>query len=92
MQTDSLSKSCSLARYLLDQIARLTDQQNAAFERATFVGMTDEEARQIDKRRDRIAQLVKQLALFYPGRTITEPEPYEIPAQELDLWLRERAI
>ena len=72
MQTNSLSKSCSLARYLLDQIARLTDQQNAAFERATFVGMTDEEARQIDKRRDCIAQLVKQLALFYPGRTITE--------------------
>lgn len=92
MQTNSLAKNCSLAAHLLAQIARLSDQQNAAFKRATFVGMTDDEARQIDKRRDRIAELVKQLALFYPERTITEAEHYEIPAQELDLWLQERAI
>ena len=92
MPTNSLRKSRSLRSDLLAQIARLSDQQQAALDMATFVGMTDEEARQIEKRRDRIAQLVKHLAEFDPERTPTEPEHYEIPAEGLELWLEERVL
>ena len=43
------------------EIERLTAEQTAALKSATYVGMTSEEARQHDARRNRITQLAQQL-------------------------------
>ncbi len=47
---------------LKQEIDRLFELQRAALQKATFLGMTPDEAKEIDKRRELITHLVDQLA------------------------------
>lgn len=47
---------------LKTEIDRLTNLQSDALKQATFVGMTPDEAKDYDARRDQILGLVQQLA------------------------------
>ena len=51
-----------LVESLTSEIIRLNDEQVEALQRAAFVGMTDDEAREYDMRADLIAELVKKLS------------------------------
>jgi hypothetical protein len=46
------------------EIDRLGEQQSEALKNATYVGMTAEEARQYDARRQQITKLVEELRLL----------------------------
>ena len=90
MRANSLPKSWSVTGQLLAKVARLSDEQNAALETATFVGMTDDEAREIDERRDSIARLLNQLAAICREKPQVESGHQEIPDEQLDVWLQKR--
>ena len=46
------------------EIDKLSEQQSEALKTATYVGMTAEEARQYDGRRQQITKLVEELRLL----------------------------
>jgi hypothetical protein len=46
------------------EIDRLTQVQADALKSATFIGMTPDEAKEYDERRQKIRELVKELALL----------------------------
>jgi hypothetical protein len=46
------------------EIDRLTQVQADALKSATFIGMTPDEAKEYDERRQKITELVKELALL----------------------------
>jgi hypothetical protein len=54
-------KAAELIDRLKRQIEQLTLEQTDALKSATYVGMTPEEARQHDERREKITQLTQQL-------------------------------
>ncbi|HKU26639.1 MAG TPA: hypothetical protein VJQ54_14275 [Candidatus Sulfotelmatobacter sp.] len=47
-----------------EEIDKLTEQQNDALNSATYLGMTTDEAKEYEERRDRILKLVRDLALL----------------------------
>jgi len=51
-----------LVESLTSEIIRLNDEQVEALQRAAFIAMTDDEAREYDMRADLIAELVKKLS------------------------------
>ena len=46
------------------ELSDLFHQQNDALEDAVFIGMTDEQSKQFEKRRERIAELTARLEKF----------------------------
>ena len=46
---------------LKEEIERLTEQQSEALRAATYIGMTPDEAREYDERRDYILTLLREL-------------------------------
>jgi len=46
------------------EIDRLSEKQAEALKTATYLGMTPDEAKEYDERRERIAELVQQLQLL----------------------------
>jgi hypothetical protein len=49
---------------LQHEIHCLTEEQTDAMETATFIGLTENETRQYDARRERIMELVRELRLL----------------------------
>lgn len=47
-----------------EEIEKLTEQQNEALQSATYLGMTTDEAKEYEERRDRILSLVESPALL----------------------------
>ena len=54
------------------EITKLSDQQNDAIKQASFIGMTDAETRQYNRRAARIRDLVEELTMVYP-RKVEDP-------------------
>ena len=57
----SLPRSITLFQTLTAEITRLSEQQIDAMRTATFVGMTEAEAHELEQRRARIRELVREL-------------------------------
>jgi uncharacterized protein YeaC (DUF1315 family) len=58
------SDTVSAVHQLKQEIDTLTEEQAQALRTAVYVGMTPEEAREYDERRQRITQMVQELALL----------------------------
>lgn len=59
-----LSKTTKTIHLIKEEIDNLTEQQNQALKTATYLGMTTDEAKEYEQRRDRILGLVESLALL----------------------------
>ena len=53
---------------LRQEIDELIDEQTEALKRATFIGMTPDDAKKYDARRQTIARLIQQLAEIQKGQ------------------------
>ncbi len=60
--------SFEVLQTLTAEITRLSEQQIDAMRTATFVGMTADEARQLEQRRARIRELVRELEVLTSER------------------------
>lgn len=56
------SETTEAVHRIKEEIDKLTEQQSEAIKTATYVGMTTDEAKEYDERRDRILKLVRDLA------------------------------
>ncbi len=68
MATVGPSKNPASKHRLKEEIERLSEQQGEALKTAMFVGMTTDEAKEFDKRGNRITKLVKELAMVSKAR------------------------
>ena len=64
----SHAEPADLVQRLTDEIVSLNDLQIEAMKRATFLGMTDEEREEYDRRFDRIAELLQELTTITSRR------------------------
>lgn len=64
----SHEEPADLVQRLTDEIVSLNDLQIEAMKRATFLGMTDEEREEYDRRFDRIAELLQELTTITSRR------------------------
>lgn len=64
MNSHSSPDTVQTIHQLKQEIERLGQQQSEALKTATYVGMTPEEARQYDTRRQKITKLVEELKLL----------------------------
>ena len=60
--------SPTLLQHLTAEITRISDEQTEALRMAAFVGMTEEEAREYQQRRKRLAELVHEFAALTSQR------------------------
>ena len=63
-----------LLQHVISQINKLSEQQNVAMRQAAFTGMTEEEAREYNKRAAQIRELVEKLTMMYPRSVLTGGE------------------
>lgn len=56
------SDTVSAVHQLKQEIDKLTEEQHKALQLAIYVGMTPDEAKEYDERRQRITRLVQELA------------------------------
>jgi endo-1,4-beta-D-glucanase Y len=64
MNSPSPSDTVSAVHQLKQEIDTLTEKQADALRMAVYVGMTPDEAQEYDERRQRITDLVQQLAVL----------------------------
>lgn len=64
MPVDDSSSTVRLVHRIKQEIDLLTEQQMEALKRATYLGMTTDEAKDYDARRKRIVELVQELSLL----------------------------
>jgi hypothetical protein len=62
--SSNASRTSQTIHSLKQEIDKLTMQQTEALQRATFVGMTPDEAKDYDDRRTRILQYVEDLRIL----------------------------
>jgi hypothetical protein len=62
MATIEQEVSFTVLQHLTCEISRISEQQTEALWTAAFVGMTEEQAREYQQRRNRLAELVHELA------------------------------
>jgi hypothetical protein len=60
----------SLRQRIATEITQLSEEQTEAMCRATFLGMTLDEAKQYEERRRRIADLIEQLEMVAGRRAL----------------------
>jgi len=77
VKVHSLRSQCLIA-----EIRKLSDQQNELLQKAAFVGMTREEAKESDGRATRIAELVKELEMVTPVVGLSPKSQHEHEAEE----------
>ena len=64
MNSSELPEAIVLAQRIRHEIEELTREHKQALERATFVGLTSDEARALDQRRETITSLLRELKLL----------------------------
>ena len=62
MATIQQEVSFTVLQHLTCEISRISEQQTQALWTAAFVGMTEEQAHEYQQRRNRLAELVQELA------------------------------
>jgi len=62
MATIEQEVSFTVLQHLTCEISRISEQQTQALWTAAFVGMTEDQAREYQQRRNRLAELVHELA------------------------------
>jgi len=58
------SETTETIHRLKEEIDKLTEQQSAALKAATYLGMTTDEAKEYEQRRERILDYVKDLKIL----------------------------
>lgn len=64
MPADYSGTTVDAIHRLKQEIDRLSQEQSDALKSATYVGMTPDEAKEYDARRQKITQLVQELSLL----------------------------
>lgn len=65
MQGDQLrSETTETIHRIKEEIDKLTEQQSDALNTATYLGMTADEAKEYDERRERVLKLVRDLKIL----------------------------
>ncbi len=62
------AETVELMQNIKKEIDQLAEQQSESLKTATYLGMSSEEAREYDDRRDRIAELTRQLESLQDGQ------------------------
>ena len=58
------SETAEVIHHLKEEIDKLTEQQSEALKTATYLGMTTDEAKEYEQRRERILDYVKDLKML----------------------------
>ena len=61
--------------HILAEIKTLSDQQNTTIQNAAFIGITDSEEAEYRKRAEKLARLLKQLALLHAPSFLSRLKP-----------------
>ena len=64
MPADHSDTTVDAIHRLKQEIDQLSEQQSEALKSATYLGMTPDEAKEYDARRQKITQLVQELSLL----------------------------